>query len=58
MSASRALVFQLQAFSPEGGSFVMFAVGVAALLLILGLFLAMLGSSPKPDSEQHSDTQA
>lgn len=26
-------------------------------LLILGLFLSMLSSSPKPDAEKHFDTQ-
>jgi hypothetical protein len=31
---------------------------IAAALLVFALFLSMLSSSPKSDSEQHSDTEA
>ena len=31
---------------------------IVAVLLILGLFLSMLSSSPKGDSEWHPDTDA
>jgi hypothetical protein len=31
---------------------------IVAVLLILGLFLSMLSSSPKGDSEWHPDTEA
>jgi hypothetical protein len=31
---------------------------IIAVFLILGLFLAMLGSSPKNDGEWHIDTEA
>ena len=36
----------------------MLVFAILALLLILGLFLSMLSSSPKGDSEWHSDTKA
>ena len=31
---------------------------IVAVLLIFGLFLSMLGSSPKKDSEWNQDTEA
>jgi hypothetical protein len=34
----------------------MLAGAIAAILLIFALFLSMLSSSPKGDSEWHSDT--
>ena len=35
----------------------MLASGIVAGLLILGLFLSMLSSSPKSDAEWHPDTE-
>ena len=34
----------------------MLAGAIIAVLLIFGLFLSMLSSSPKPDAEWHTDT--
>ena len=31
---------------------------IIAMFIILGLFLSMLGSSPKNDGEWHTDTEA
>jgi hypothetical protein len=35
----------------------MVASGIVAVLLIFGLFLSMLSSSPKSDTERNPDTQ-
>jgi hypothetical protein len=36
----------------------MLAGAIVAVLLIFGLFLSMLSSSPKRESEYHPDTEA
>jgi hypothetical protein len=36
----------------------MLAGAIVVVLLILGMFLSMLSSSPKPDSKWHPDTDA
>lgn len=36
----------------------MLAGAIIAVLLVFGLFLSMLGSSPKEDVEWHPDTDA
>jgi len=36
----------------------MLAGAIIVVLLILGMFLSMLSSSPKSDSEWHPDTEA
>jgi hypothetical protein len=52
------LALNLQSNVAEGGSFVMLVGGIVAVLLIFGLFLSMLSSSPKRDAECHPDTDA
>jgi hypothetical protein len=36
----------------------MFAVTIAAILIVFALFLSMLSSSPKDDAEWNIDTEA
>jgi hypothetical protein len=48
---------QLLSKFAEGGVLVMLAGAIVALLLIFGLFLSMLSSSPRADSECHPDTE-
>ena len=44
--------------SEEGGKGNMIVGGLIAMLFILGLFLSMISSSPRPDDEGQADTAA
>jgi len=55
--SSGTLARQLLSKSTEGGVQVMLAGAIVAVLLIFGLFLSMLSSSPRAESECHPDTE-
>jgi hypothetical protein len=52
------LAIQLHLDIAEGGSLDMLAGAIVAVLLIFGLFLSMLSSSPRADTECNPDTEA
>jgi hypothetical protein len=52
------LARHLQSNLPRKWEFDMLAGAIIVVLLILGMFLSMLSSSPKKDSEWHPDTEA
>ena len=54
--SSGTLARQLLSKHAEGGVQVMLAGAIVAVLLIFGLFLSMLSSSPRAESECHPDT--
>ena len=47
----------VQTISLEGGCFSMLAAAIAGVLIVFALFLSMLSSSPKDDTEWNPDTE-
>lgn len=43
--------------SSEGGCLAMLAAAIAGVLIVFALFLSMLSSSPKDDSEWNPDSE-
>ncbi len=52
-----SMALNLQSIPAECGGISMVAGAIIAILLIFGLFLSMLSSSPKREAEWHPDTE-
>lgn len=57
MGNQSQMATQLLTFASEGWGRTMLITGAVAILIVLGLFLSMLSSSPKTEPEFHPDTE-